>query len=100
MEELEKAVRDVYAGDIHFSQSALQSLAGVFQAKRTIGVNSLLLTAREEQVVACLISGRQDKEIAEELGVGKDTVHSHLQRLYAKLGVHSRREAVQKYLGL
>ncbi len=98
--ELEKAVRDVYAGDIHFSQSALQSLAGVFQARRTIGVESLVLTAREEQVVACLISGRRNKQIADELGVGKDTVHSHLQRLYAKLGVHSRREAVQKYLAL
>ena len=40
----------------------------------------------------------QDKEIASALGIGTATVHTHMHRLFEKLGVHSRREIVAKYL--
>jgi len=56
------------------------------------------LTAREEEILACVFQGMQDKEIASALGIGTATVHTHMHRLFEKLGVHSRREIVAKYL--
>ena len=58
------------------------------------------LTTREEEILACLFQGMQDKEIASALGIGTATVHTHMHRLFEKLGVHSRREIVAKYLEL
>ena len=57
------------------------------------------LTEREETVVRKLAKGWRYKEIAADLGVGVETVHTHIRHIYAKLHVTSRTEAVVKYLG-
>ena len=58
------------------------------------------LTKREEEILACLFEGMQDKEIAATLGIGTATVHTHMHRLFEKLGVHSRQDIIGKYLAL
>ncbi len=50
------------------------------------------LTASERRVAEFAAEGRANREIAEELFVIPKTVENHLTRVYAKLGVHSRRE--------
>ena len=57
------------------------------------------LTAREEEILECLAKGFVTKEIADKLSVSYDTVRYHLKHIYDKLHVHSRTEAVIKYLG-
>jgi DNA-binding NarL/FixJ family response regulator len=57
------------------------------------------LTAREEEILECLAKGFVTKEIADKLSVTYDTVRYHLKHIYDKLHVHSRTEAVIKYLG-
>ncbi|MEW6156672.1 MAG: response regulator transcription factor [Verrucomicrobiota bacterium] len=57
------------------------------------------LSPREHEVLECLAQGYLYKEIAERLGISIDTVRKHLGRVYQKLHVHSRTEAVVKYLG-
>ena len=52
-------------------------------------------TAREAEVVAGLAVGESVGSIAEALGVTPRTVHKHLQRSYAKLGVDSRLQAAR-----
>jgi len=42
----------------------------------------------------CLAQGRGPAEIADELGVSAHTVRTHTNKIFAKLGVHSRLEAV------
>jgi len=59
-----------------------------------------LLTVREYEILSFLSKGYQDKEIADRLGISVWTVHSHLRKIFAKYGVHSRTEAVVKYLKL
>lgn len=59
-----------------------------------------LLSPREQEVMACLIRGRLDKEIADELGISPRTVEAHLANIFRKLGVHSRHEVVWKFLRL
>ena len=56
------------------------------------------LSTREEQVLQCLASGYQYKEIAEELGIGTETVRTYIRRIYEKLHARSAAEAVAKYL--
>ncbi|HEX2029005.1 MAG TPA: response regulator transcription factor [Nitriliruptorales bacterium] len=52
------------------------------------------LTARERQVLEALIGGATNTRIAESLGISRHTVRTHLQNIFAKLGVHNRLEAV------
>jgi DNA-binding NarL/FixJ family response regulator len=57
------------------------------------------LTPREQDVLKLLADGFRYKEIASELGISLDTVREHARRIYTKLHVSSRTEAVVKYLG-
>jgi DNA-binding NarL/FixJ family response regulator len=52
------------------------------------------LTARENEVLRLLASGLAQAEIAKELVISSKTVASHIERILAKLGVHSRAQAV------
>jgi DNA-binding CsgD family transcriptional regulator len=57
------------------------------------------LTRREAQVVRLLANGCSDREIAAALAISHRTVQKHLQRCYAKLGVHDREQAAALALG-
>lgn len=52
------------------------------------------LTARERECLALLVRGLSTAAMADVLGVSRTTVRTHVQALLAKLGVHSRLEAV------
>lgn len=52
------------------------------------------LTDREEEVLRLMARGRSNEEIAEELYLAENTVRNHITGIYAKLDVHSAREAV------
>ncbi|MBO9598156.1 MAG: response regulator transcription factor [Cohnella sp.] len=52
------------------------------------------LTLREEEVLKALVRGMSNKEIAEELFISEMTVKTHVHRLYAKLGVKRRGQAI------
>jgi DNA-binding NarL/FixJ family response regulator len=56
------------------------------------------LSPREREVLELLAKGFLYKEIAEALGIGYDTVHTHIRRIYEKLHVRSRAQAVAKHL--
>jgi len=56
------------------------------------------LTQRELEILGLLSRGQSDKEIADLLRISTWTVHGHLKRIFEKLGVHNRTEAVLKYL--
>lgn len=50
------------------------------------------LTARETEVMALLMKGRNEPFISEALFISPGTTHSHVSHIYAKIGVHSRQE--------
>lgn len=52
------------------------------------------LTPREHRVLCLLVDGMSGREISKHLGVRPNTVRTHIQNVLAKLGVHSRLEAV------
>jgi DNA-binding NarL/FixJ family response regulator len=64
----------------------------------TDGLESL--TDRERAVLQLLAEGSMYKEIASQLSISIDTVRTHIRKVYEKLHVHSRTEAVLKYLAM
>jgi DNA-binding CsgD family transcriptional regulator len=53
-----------------------------------------IVTARERQIIRHVAAGLTNREIAEQLVVSTNTVRSHLDHIYEKLGVHTRTAAV------
>lgn len=79
-----------------FAKKAV-ALAGRQEAP---GASALvLLTDREQEILACAAAGRSNKDIADQLCVSLDTVKTHLHHIYQKLNVSGRVEAVLTYLG-
>ncbi|HSJ04849.1 MAG: response regulator [Verrucomicrobium sp.] len=58
------------------------------------------LADREREVLGLLSKGFLYKEIADQLGISTHTVNSHIRRIYEKLHVRSRAQAVAKYRGI
>jgi len=59
-------------------------------------VRSLGLTPRECEILGLLASGRSTKEIARQLGISPNTAKTHLARVYEKLEVQRRTQAIHK----
>jgi DNA-binding NarL/FixJ family response regulator len=56
------------------------------------------LTPREQEILLRLSKGYPDKQIADGLNISAWTVHNHMKNIFKKLGVHTRTEAVIRYL--
>ena len=57
-----------------------------------------MLTARERQVLACLLTGASEKEVAASLAISPQTVHAHVKALYRLHGVSSRPQLMAGFL--
>ena len=64
--------------------------------KNTAGLESLGVSPREYEVLELLSAGHSNKEIARELGVSPNTIKTHIARLYDKLDVQRRTQAIHK----
>jgi LuxR family maltose regulon positive regulatory protein len=60
------------------------------------GMESVQLTARENEILQLIAAGLPNKQIEETLLISKNTVRTHIKNLYNKLDVNSRTQAVQK----
>src|ERR1700690_682444 len=97
--KLLQAIREVHTGGSPMSSSIARKVVASFQkAKQTGGEKEIHLSPREEMVLNCLAKGLTYKAIADQLGISIDTIRAYLRRIYEKLHVQSRTEAVAKYL--
>jgi two-component system nitrate/nitrite response regulator NarL len=64
------------------------------RSKRSARADALGLTGREDEILKLLASGLSHQAIADRLVISPKTVTTHVQHIFAKLGVHSRAEAV------
>jgi DNA-binding NarL/FixJ family response regulator len=67
-------------------------------ADRVVGQDGPQLTDRERQLLQLLADGRTPKQAADALGISPKTVRNHLTKVYAKLGVESRSQAIVEAL--
>lgn len=89
-----EALRRAAEGVGRVDKAQLRRLEGT--RDRAAGQLSVLdkLTAQEQVVLGCLGDGLSTSEIVTRLGISHTTVRSHIQAILAKLGVHSRLQAV------
>ena len=84
-----RAIKAAAAGQV---QLAPQAAARLLREVRTPD-SPEVLTARETEVLRLLAAGKANKQIAAELGIGENTVRTHVSSILAKLGVQSRTQA-------
>jgi DNA-binding NarL/FixJ family response regulator len=96
--ELLEAIEEVHSGASPMSGKIARTVVEYFQRLEKASADHPRLSKREEEILDLLAKGYRYKEIAESLAISFDTVRSHLKNIYDKLQVHSRTEAVVKYL--
>lgn len=90
-DDLVQAIRSAHAGRVTLSPEAAQSLVETANLPPTPGQD---LTEREREVLALMIEGLNNVQIAGRLTVSPSTIKSHVSNILSKLGVASRTEAV------
>jgi len=102
--ELIEAIREVHRGGspmtTHIARLVVQSFQKQVSAAPAAQAGGELseLSEREQQVLDLLSQGLIYKEIADKLNIGYETVHTYIRRIYEKLQVRTRTEAVAKFL--
>jgi len=93
-----EAIEEVVAGGSPMSAPIARKVVKSFKATPAQGDESTELSPREHSVLDGLAAGLAYKQIADQLGVSIHTVRNYIRRIYEKLHVRSRTEAVAKFL--
>jgi DNA-binding NarL/FixJ family response regulator len=93
-----KCIHSVHAGQIWANSEQLRFLVELADQGSSVRMvdarGGKLLTAREEQVVALVVDGLSNREVARELSLSEHTVKKYMFRIFEKLGISSRVELV------
>jgi DNA-binding NarL/FixJ family response regulator len=96
--ELLDAIREVRRGGSPMTTHIARMVVQSFQKSGPSPSPAENLSQREQEVLDCLSQGFLYKEIADKLGISYETVHTYIRRIYEKLQVRTRTEAVAKFL--
>ncbi|HWX22036.1 MAG TPA: response regulator transcription factor [Candidatus Binatia bacterium] len=97
--QLLSAVRDVYAGGVPMTSDIARKVLQTFKEPAPSNGETENLSPREQEVLNFLAKGYLYKEIADQLTISYGSVHTYIERIFKKLHVRSRGQAVAKYLG-
>jgi len=96
--ELIEAIQAVHGGGSPMTMHIARKVVQSFQKTTATAPPTGNLSEREQQVLDLLSQGLIYKEIADKLGIHYETVHTYIRRIYEKLQVRTRTEAVAKFL--
>lgn len=96
--ELIAAIKDLHEGGSPMSSDIARKVVQRFHKKKSIR-EEYGITPREEEILGLLSKGLIYKEVADKLFISVKTMKKHIYNIYEKLHVHSKVEAVNKYLG-
>ena len=97
-DELLEAIKEVHRGGSPMTTHIARKVVLSFQRAAPAASLTENLSPREQEVLDCLAKGFLYKEIAEKLSISYETVHTYIRRIYEKLQVRTRTEAVAKFL--
>ncbi len=95
------SIRNLMKGEVPMTAEIARKVIQSFKKQQPAaqrGAASDKLTPREVDILQMLAKGYPTKEIASRRSISVDTVNTHLKSIYDKLRVHSRTEAVLKFL--
>ncbi|MEM8485704.1 MAG: response regulator transcription factor [Bacteroidota bacterium] len=92
--EILQAIQTVIDGGSSLSGPVAMRILEQFNPNNNRNIKEFNLSEREMQILQGLVDGLTYKMLAESLFISIDTVRSHIKKLYEKLHVHSRNEAV------
>ena len=92
------AIAEVRSGGSPMSGEIARMVVSAFHEQKAQSDEAEKLSLREEEVLMLLTKGLSNKEIGDQLHIAKDTVRAHLRKIYDKLHVRCRIEAINKYL--
>jgi DNA-binding NarL/FixJ family response regulator len=98
--QLLAAVKDVYGGGAPMTSNIARKVVQSFKRVEPTLSAREKLSPREVDVLNHLVKGFSYKEVAEAMAISYSTVHTHIERIYQKLHVQSRAQAVARYLGI
>jgi len=96
--ELVNAVFQARTGGSPLSMRIARKIVGHFQQIKQAKAGTEALTKREQEILSLLAKGFLYKEIADQLKISINTVRVHIQKVYEKLHVHSRSQAIMWFL--
>ncbi|HWX19901.1 MAG TPA: response regulator transcription factor [Candidatus Binatia bacterium] len=99
-EELLSALQEVHHGGSPMTSNIARKVVQSFRQAQATGSGGEALSPREQEVLDLLARGYLYKEIAERLNISVPTVNTYVRRMYEKLHVRSRAQAVAKYAHL
>lgn len=94
-----EALRDLYNGGAPMSSQIARKVINAMQQIQKSVKEESVLSEREKEVLELLAKGFRNKEVADKLCISISTVKSHVHKIYEKLHVTSRIEAVNKVSG-
>jgi len=99
-EALIVALREVHGGGSPMSGNIARKVVQNLQQQKPKARPADELSKRENEVLVLLAQGYLYKEIADTLGISIETVNTYIRRIYEKLHVHSRSQAVARFTNL
>ncbi|MFN0217165.1 MAG: response regulator transcription factor [Saprospiraceae bacterium] len=94
--QLFEAIRDIHRGGSPMSPEIARLVVNSFPNKKQDNTILESFTTREQEILHALAKGLSYKEIADRLFISIETVRTYLRKIYEKLQVHSKVEALNK----
>lgn len=94
-ERVLQAIREVAAGGAFFTPSIAKKVLSNFQQNQSTP-EYINLSEREKEILQHLVNGLSYKMIADKCFISFETVHTHIRKIYEKMHVNSKGEAVAK----
>jgi DNA-binding NarL/FixJ family response regulator len=96
-EKFIEALLEINEGGSPMSASIARKLVQKFQNNKNITSQHDLLSSREHEIITLISKGFLYKEVAEKLFITTGTVKQHIHKIYEKLHVQNKTEAINKY---
>jgi DNA-binding NarL/FixJ family response regulator len=97
--QLIEALKELHGGGSPMSANIARKLVTVFRTKEKDAEPVEALSHRENEILQLLSRGLLYKEIADQLSIATGTVRQHIHKIYEKLHVQNRTEAINKAFG-
>jgi len=95
--EIMEAIKEIYEGGSPMTPSIANRVLKMVKEKPIFGNKEFFdLSAREKEILSCLVKGMSYKMVADTCFISIETVNVHIKNIYKKLQVHSKSEAVAK----